>query len=259
MPAARIFTLLIVVILFTQCGKDSNGPVPQTQKPMVPVNAVFDPAADLNIFFVGNSLTYFNDLPAIVKEIALMDGVKISYTTIANPDYSFDDHLEDGAIPAVLKAHQYDYLIGQQGPSALPESQVLLKASSKKIANECHAHNTKFGLYMVWPSLDREFDRDNSIASYTNAAEEADALLCPAGLAWKRAWTKDPSLPLYGPDNFHPSFHGSVLAAIVIYASIREKKNLDFIELSKSTWTGKITEAQLVIMKTSTIEAIKTK
>ena len=52
------------------------------------------------------------------------------------------------------------------------------------------------------------------------AAEAVDGLLLPAGEAWVEAWKEDPSLSLYGPDNFHPSEMGSYLAALVIYAGL---------------------------------------
>ena len=48
-------------------------------------------------------------------------------------------------------------------------------------------------------------------------------MLFPVGLAWKRAWEREPSLPLYGGDQFHPSMLGTYLAALVIYAELRDQ------------------------------------
>jgi hypothetical protein len=45
-------------------------------------------------------------------------------------------------------------------------------------------------------------------------------VLLPAGDAWRRAWRLDPDLSLYGPDGFHPSRLGSILAALVIYGGL---------------------------------------
>ena len=58
------------------------------------------------------------------------------------------------------------------------------------------------------------------LASYRNAARAARAELLPAGDAWRAAWRRDPKLPLYGSDGFHPSRLGSYLAAVVIYAGL---------------------------------------
>jgi hypothetical protein len=236
--------LCAFLLLFLQCTKE------ESPRPW---------AADLYVYFVGNSLTYENNLPSLVAEIAKMDGVQLSVTTTAKANYSFDDHWADGSIQATLRSYHYDFLVGQQGPSALPESQVLLRESSIKIAEECRAFKTTLSLYMVWPSLARDFDRDNCIASYTNAAKASNAQLSPAGLAWKLAWQQDPELPLYGPDNFHPSIHGSVLAAMVIYASINEKDDLEFIDKSKASWGENISDEQFTVMKNAAINAVQVK
>ncbi|HZY78626.1 MAG TPA: hypothetical protein VFE50_03830 [Cyclobacteriaceae bacterium] len=251
----RIAAFVLVIIVFVRCDtRPQPEPlnIPNNPQPRKgAVTNVFDNAADINILFVGNSLTYENDLPSIVEEIGKMDGVRIGVTSLTVGGFSLDDHWEKGTIQATLAKDHYDLLIAQQGPSALPESQELLRESSIRIANECRAHDTVFGLYMVWPALERDFDRDNSIASYTNAADAAGALLCPAGLAWKLAWRSDRSIPFYGPDNFHPSYHGSFMAAMVIYAAIKNKKDLDFIKKPES-----ISEAHFSIMKNAAINAL---
>jgi hypothetical protein len=42
----------------------------------------------------------------------------------------------------------------------------------------------------------------------------------PAGEAWRAAWRRDPELPLYDRDGFHPSRLGSCLAALAVYQAI---------------------------------------
>ena len=58
------------------------------------------------------------------------------------------------------------------------------------------------------------------IVSYPSAAEAAGAELYPAGEAWHAAWGRTPSLPLYGPDGFHPSALGTYPAALVVYGRL---------------------------------------
>jgi hypothetical protein len=263
MAISRIAAFLLMFVLFLQCATDKE--LPAAGRQVTPQNTggnaggAFDPGADLNALFVGNSLTYENDLPSLVAEVAGMDGVHLAISSITAGNYSLEDHWADGSIQVTLAANKFDFLIAQQGPSALPESQVQLSRSSMKIADECRARKTTFGLYMVWPSLARDFDRDNSIASYTNAASASNALLCPAGLAWKLAWKKDKTIPFYGPDNFHPGIHGSVLAAMVIYAAIKEKKDLDFMDKSKASWGGSVSAKEFEIMKGAAMEAVGTR
>jgi hypothetical protein len=205
-------------------------------------------APDLRLLFVGNSLTYSNDLPGLLKELAGYDGIRVSTVSFLTPDYSLEDHWNEGKVQRELKKKHYDYMIAQQGPSALPESQKLLLEYASKLAVICKEEQTTMALYMVWPSKARSFDFAGVIASYANAAEKTGAILCPAGAAWKQAWSFDPTLSLYAADNFHPSLTGSVLAALSIYAKLRGKKDFDFLKGKSLSWRASISdpEAQLL-------------
>ncbi|MDP1676403.1 MAG: SGNH/GDSL hydrolase family protein [Bacteroidota bacterium] len=175
----------------------------------------------VRILYVGNSLTYTNNLPEIVADIAASDSVKIRYYDLSNPNYSIEDHLNEGLVQKEIQSGKYDFVIAQQGPSALYESQLILIRDAKKLASLCSATvKTKFALMTVWPTAERLGDLDDVIYSYKNAADSSHAILCPAGLAWKIGWQMDETLPFYGRDNFHPSFTGSVLAALTVYGAL---------------------------------------
>lgn len=50
------------------------------------------------ILFVGNSLTYVNDLPGIVQALAdSAGGDRLAVATVAGPDMALVDHWNDGA------------------------------------------------------------------------------------------------------------------------------------------------------------------
>ena len=210
----------------------------------------------IRILFVGNSLTYVNNLPELIKEIASQDGTALSYTSFLYPDYSLEDHWNEGKVKTEIEKGGYDFVVAQQGPSALPESQVLLLDYTKRFAELCNKNKTKLALYMVWPSKARSFDLDNVIISYTNAAEKTASLLCPAGLGWKYAWQTDSSLPLYSADNFHPSLAGSVLAALTVYGVLMRKNNFGFIKYGNCTWKNEMAEERLEILKQSALKAM---
>jgi len=192
--------------------------------------------ADFRILFVGNSLTSNNNVPELVKEIGAQSGKLIALDNVLRGNYSLEDHWEDGIFQKMMDDGHYDFVVAQQGPSALPESQVLLLTYATRMANLCKEKNAKLAMYMVWPSQERSFDHDNVIYSYTQAALKTESLLCPAGLAWKYAWEADPSLALYASDLFHPSLAGSVLAALTIYGGLTGVSNFDFIKLDETSW-----------------------
>lgn len=232
--------IIILFLLFTNCSKASSG-YGQTV---------------IRFLFVGNSLTYTNNLPAIIKELGMQDNVTVTYTEILLPDYSFEDHWNDGKVQQEIESKKYDYVIAQQGPSALPASQVLLLDYATRLANLCKANNTKFALYMVWPSISRDFDLDNVIFSYTQAASQTGSLLCPAGLAWKYAWQINAQLPLYSSDGFHPSIAGTVLAALTIYAALKDKNNFEFVTYSNVSWKNDVPEGQYKTLKQAALKAL---
>ncbi|HLG38471.1 MAG TPA: hypothetical protein VI461_02345, partial [Chitinophagaceae bacterium] len=157
---------------------------------------------------------------------------------------------------AEIEKGGYDFVVAQQGPSALPESQVLLLDYTTRFAEICNKNKSKLALYMVWPSKARSFDLDNVIISYTKAAEKTSSLLCPAGLGWKYAWQADSTLQLYSLDNFHPSITGSVLSALIIYGSLTGKSNFDFIQYGNCTWKNGISEEKLKVLKQAALKAM---
>jgi hypothetical protein len=214
------------------------------------------PNKNLRVLFMGNSLTYVNDLPALLSEIGRQDESAITYTSFLFPDYSLEDHWNEGKVKAEIEKGGYDFVVAQQGPSALPESQSLLLEYATRFAEVCRKNKSKLALYMVWPSKARSFDMDNVISSYTKTAEKTSSLLCPAGLGWKYAWQSDPELPLYSADNFHPGITGSVLAALIIYGSLTHKNNFDFIHYDNCTWKSEIPEDRFVILKQAALKAM---
>ena len=111
-------------------------------------------------------------------------------------------------------------MVLQQGPSALPESRVLLRDYTKRFAAEARKVGARTALYMVWPSTARARDFDDVSESYALAARDVDGLLLPAGDAWREAWRLDASLRALRNDGFHPSGLGSYLAALAIWRGL---------------------------------------
>ena len=175
--------------------------------------------APARILFIGNSLTYANDLPSMVCAMARSAGRHAVCETVAKPDYGLEEHWNDRDARAAI-ARGWDVVVLQQGPSALPESRRLLIAYTKRFDAEIKKAGARTALYMVWPSRARRGDFPGVSRSYTAAATEVKGLLIPAGDAWRAAWAADAALPLYGADGFHPSPTGTYLAALVAYEQI---------------------------------------
>jgi hypothetical protein len=178
-----------------------------------------DREPDLRILFIGNSLTYANDLPRMVSQLGRSDPSRHTVvTSVAYPDYSLEDHWARGDALAAIRDGPWDIVVLQQGPSALPESRANLVEWATRLAAEIRGAGAMPAMYMVWPPLGRTGEWDAVTASYTEAAAATHALLLPAGEGLRAARTADPVLPLFETDSFHPAPMGSYEAALVIYA-----------------------------------------
>ena len=172
------------------------------------------------ILFVGNSLTYTNDLPSLVTDKAAKKNVIVQTEMLALPNYALTDHWNEGKLQDMLEIKHYDFVVVQQGPSSQEEGRVMLLDAGKKLENVCSNQNSKLVFFMVWPAYPNFYNFDNVIKNYTNAAIAANAILCPVGTAWKKYIDETGDLSYYGPDQFHPSLKGSKVAAEIIVKTL---------------------------------------
>jgi hypothetical protein len=133
---------------------------------------------------------------------------------------SLEEHWISTGARDALASGRWDAVVMQQGPSSLPESMAHLRRWAKRWADEVRAHGARPLLLQVWPEDERRRAFAGVIDSYASAASAASAELLPAGEAWLAAWRRDPELPLYGADGFHPSELGTALAGLVVYAGL---------------------------------------
>src|SRR5262245_54999530 len=90
------------------------------------------PEGSTKVLFIGSSLIDAHDLPVTVRQLALSARQPQCYCiSIAYQDYELDDHYALGDARRALESENWDFVVLQQGPSALPESRVrLLKGAS---------------------------------------------------------------------------------------------------------------------------------
>lgn len=178
------------------------------------------PPQEVRVLFIGNSLTSMHDVPALVEQISSSATRRIRASMVTKNDFSLDDHWQDGDARRAIDQGGWAFVVLQQGPSALPESRVQLRAAVAKFAPVIRAVGATPALYMVWPSSARRGDFDRVRDSYALAASDVDGIFIPAGDAWREAWRRDPALPLYAADGFHPTLAGSRLAAEAIVKAL---------------------------------------
>jgi len=194
------------------------GCMPQSKSPAEPL-----PAGGTHVLFIGNSLTYYHDLPRIVEQLGALTGDTIRTATLAKPDYALLDHLADGGAQSAIGRERWNVVVLQQGSSALEEGRSWLLAGVDRLAPLIRAAGGRPALYEVWPTADRRLDAAGVRESYRTAALRVSGDFYPAGTAWVEAWARDATLVLYEADGLHPTATGSFLAALVMFEQLTGK------------------------------------
>src|SRR5262245_23227206 len=68
-----------------------------------------DPTA--RVLFVGNSYTYFNDLPEMLAALAAAGGHALETRMVAPGGWRLRDHFEGGEALGVLRAEHWDFVV----------------------------------------------------------------------------------------------------------------------------------------------------
>jgi hypothetical protein len=175
-----------------------------------------------HVLFIGNSLTYTNDLPGTVAGLAASVGDTVRVAEVALPNLAVIDHAlgMSNAID-VIKSQKWEYVLLQQGPTTTLINRDTLIIATRALDPIVKASGGRTAQLMSWPTSDSPLSFAAVRASSQAAAKAVDGgVFIPAGDAWRVALDRDPSVQLYGPDGYHPGPLGTYLAALVIYEKV---------------------------------------
>src|SRR5688572_10900236 len=200
-------------------------------------------AQTTRVLFIGNSYTYFNDLPLLVYEIALANGDSLIVDSYTPGGYSFEDHYIDANTIAKIYSQQWDYVILQeqsQKPGLSPTSVgVWVYPYAEILDSMIHENNpcTETVFYMTWgrengdatycpfypPMCTYEGMHARIRETYMELGLMNNATVSPVGAAWRYMRSLNPAFNLYQGDGSHPSIYGSYLAACTFYTTLFHK------------------------------------
>lgn len=175
------------------------------------------PEGGIRVLFVGNSLTYYNNLPGTLIDLALTTGDTINSVLVAFPDYALVDHLRNGSAVRAISATTWNFVVLQQGPSSVQVNRDSLIAMTRLFDAPIKQAGARPALFSVWPQVVNAATFPRAIESYQLAASAVGGVYVPVGAAWQAALAEDATIPLYDADGLHPSALGTYLAALVMY------------------------------------------
>jgi hypothetical protein len=104
-----------------------------------------------------------------------------------------------------------------------PQLKSVFHAYAKKDSEIIRKNGAQPTLFMSWAYKDKPEMTALLAEQYTVAANQNDALVIPAGLAFAKAIQMRPELELYQRDKRHPSLLGTYLAACTTLAAVYKK------------------------------------
>ena len=190
-----------------------------------------------NILFIGNSYTYFNDMPtAMFKKIAEAAGYDVNVTSITKGGWTLGKHADandecGGAVDAALANNKYDYVVIQEQslrPAVSPE---LFFEGVRALVKKIRANGAVPLLYSTWGrkegsakltelSLTNKTMTEKIADASRSIANELDIAVAYVGLAFYDVCNTNPCIELYNADMSHPSESGSFLAALTIFSKM---------------------------------------
>ena len=205
----------------------------------------------MNILFIGNSYTFYNDMPKIFEKLACENGRDVSAFSVTEGGinlYRFSDENADVTkeLNSVLAGNKFDICFMQDHSlvpvqnSGLFISGIVLayRKIKKSIPTVC--------LYETWGrkrisketpdlwSVDEGMTQA-LLKTYGDAADMLGAKLSTVGESFYKVHEKAPDIELYDDDCSHPSYKGSCLAALTHYYTAFGEfpANTDSLQLSK--------------------------
>lgn len=171
----------------------------------------------MRILFIGNSHTYFNDMPQLFRRMCdALTGDTPEVTMLAYSDRSLSWHREEYfAVRFALLYGQYDYCVLQQQAHPFPGEDETF-AAAERIARLCAAGGARPVVYMTWAQ--RAEPEMTAVMSrcYRALAARLDAPLIPVGEAFALAQRERPDIDLYWHDGAHASPYGDYLIAALL-------------------------------------------
>ena len=194
----------------------------------------------LRLLFIGNSYTYYNDLPQMVYEIAKTQKKKLAVRSITKGGERLRGHLKNEKVRKALTDEHWDFVVLQEQSSDPARQSETVIANVYPAARELDSlihvgsPEAKTIFYMTWGHkygsthkienyplvYTYEGMQERIKTTYLEMTYRNNATCAPVGMAWQRVREERADYQLYNQDLSHPSPLGTYLAANVIYTTL---------------------------------------
>lgn len=189
---------------------------------LMPLNLFSQEEKPLKVLFVGNSFTFFWNMPQLVKAMGETQGVplEIYQSTVGGSNLKQHWDEEKGTqTRKLLKEGNWDYVVlGDHSLSTINTPDLFIEYG-QKFSELIRSIGAEPIFYLTWAYKSNPLMQPTITKAYLSLARELNAKVIPAGPIWMKAKELRPDLNLYFDDK-HPSSDGSYLIALIVYKSL---------------------------------------
>ena len=175
-----------------------------------------DTPAALHVLFLGNSLTYWNEMPWMLERISNGSSAPIVAEFSGGSGMSLRQHWERGGAVRAIRRRRWDFVVlqGQSNEAEGNRDEFLVYA--RRLDSEIRASGAKTVLFLTWAN--RGKSQAEITDAYRSLSREIGAVLAPVGVAWQKL--SGGGRDLYDASGIHSNLAGSYLIACVFYARL---------------------------------------
>lgn len=205
----------------------------------------------VSVLFVGNSYTFYNNMPDMVAKLAAQSGDTLAWGMEAPGGYYFLSHVSENPKNTInrIKLGNWDYVVLQEQSlgAAQPDTPFrnLMYKYAHRLDSIINQHNdcAETIFYMTWGRKNGDsflcdyYNKKSGWTGYCSyqsmdslirlryqtVADSNNAILSPVGAVWRYLRTNYSDIELYDADESHPSVAGSYAAACCFYTAIFKK------------------------------------
>ncbi len=173
------------------------------------------------LLFIGNSYTYFWNLPQQVASMAQSRKISLATRQSTAGGVTLAQHWKgEKQLESLekLKNGDFDAVVIQDHSLRAIEQPDSLLHYGQLFGKEIQAKGAKAYIYMTWARPYDPYTQEEITRKYIELASLIQGQIVPVGLAWQRARALRPEITLYDPDQSHPSPEGAYLSACVFFA-----------------------------------------
>lgn len=178
----------------------------------------------LKILFIGNSHTYYHNLPAWVAQIASEEGYECDVTMLAHPGWYLHQHVKEPEARFNIKYGHYDYVVLQEHSHPFDDIPGYIEAAAT-LAGRIREAGSKPVIYGTWARKTEKSVQETMNKVNRQLAQDLDALYAAVGEAWWPYKESNNQVEMYDQDGAHASEHGIEFAAKIIWRTIETDWN----------------------------------